>query len=238
MRKFLWQGSSGRGYAKVSWLQVCKSKEEGGLGIRRVVHMNQALMLKHLWRILQEDTQSIWVQWILLHRLHNQTIWTYSRSTTSWCWKKLVKLSTLLKAGLDYRIGDGRKFKLWTDLWHPREPLLHSFPRGPTINGLPSDSLLMTVLQHGRWNWPSVTDFDIQEIISCLPNIFPQQPDTIIWRSNAGKFNTAAALSLLQPPSPHVLWHRILGGKFKIPRHDLSFGWRYLDVFLLWTGPG
>ncbi|KAL0445598.1 UNVERIFIED_CONTAM: hypothetical protein Slati_1687700 [Sesamum latifolium] len=55
MRTFLWKGSSGSGYAKVSWVQVCMPKEEGGLGIRRVLHMNQALMLKHVWRILQED---------------------------------------------------------------------------------------------------------------------------------------------------------------------------------------
>ncbi|KAL0444971.1 UNVERIFIED_CONTAM: hypothetical protein Slati_2219800 [Sesamum latifolium] len=82
----------------------------------------------------------------------------------------------------------------------------------------------MTVLQQGHWNWPSATDFDIQEIISCLPIIYPQQTDIITWRSSDGKFTTAAAISLLQPPSPQVLWHRLLGGKFKIPRHD----------FILW----
>ncbi|KAL0457638.1 UNVERIFIED_CONTAM: putative ribonuclease H protein [Sesamum latifolium] len=86
MRQFLWQGSSGRGYAKVSWLRICSPKTEGGLGIRRVLHLNQALMLKQVWRILQEDEQSIWVQWVLTYRLRTQTM-----------------------------IGDGRKFKLWTD---------------------------------------------------------------------------------------------------------------------------
>ncbi|KAL0439655.1 UNVERIFIED_CONTAM: hypothetical protein Slati_2448500 [Sesamum latifolium] len=144
MRQFLWKGSSGRGYAKVSWQQVCASKKEGGLGIRRVLHLNQALMLKQVRHILQEDEQSIWVQWVLIHRLRIQTMWVYQCSTATWCCKKLIKLSTLLILGLEYRIGDGRKFKLWTDLWHPRGPLIHSFPRGPTITGLPADSLLMT----------------------------------------------------------------------------------------------
>ncbi|KAL0386421.1 UNVERIFIED_CONTAM: hypothetical protein Slati_4603300 [Sesamum latifolium] len=69
MRTFLWKGSSRTGYAKVSWGQVCKPKEEGGLGIRSVLHLNQALMLKHVWRILQEDPHSIWVAWVLRHRL-------------------------------------------------------------------------------------------------------------------------------------------------------------------------
>ncbi|KAL0402147.1 UNVERIFIED_CONTAM: hypothetical protein Slati_4244600, partial [Sesamum latifolium] len=87
---------------------------------------------------------------------------------------------------------------------------------------LPSDSLLMTVLHHGQWSWPAESHFDIQEIVADLPSIGPQQSDIIRWKS--GTFNTAAVLSLLQPASPHVLWHHLLGGKFKIPRHD----------FILW----
>ncbi|KAL0285152.1 UNVERIFIED_CONTAM: Retrovirus-related Pol polyprotein from type-2 retrotransposable element R2DM [Sesamum radiatum] len=65
MRAFLWKGSTGSGLAKVSWDHVCKSKEEGGLGLRRVLYMNQALMLKNVWRLLQEDPNSIWVAWVL-----------------------------------------------------------------------------------------------------------------------------------------------------------------------------
>ncbi|KAK4383213.1 hypothetical protein Sango_2797500 [Sesamum angolense] len=63
MRKFLLQGPSGRGNAKVAWEQICKPKEEGGLGIRSLIATNQALILKHLWRILQNDGTSIWVDW-------------------------------------------------------------------------------------------------------------------------------------------------------------------------------
>ncbi|KAL0286334.1 UNVERIFIED_CONTAM: hypothetical protein Sradi_7150100 [Sesamum radiatum] len=83
----------------------------------------------------------------------------------------------------------------------------------------------MTVIQHGNWNWPSEIDFHIQEIISGLPNISLNQSDTILWRTNGGKFTTAAAFSVLQPPSVHVLWS-FIGRKFKIPRHD----------FILWLG--
>ncbi|KAL0411763.1 UNVERIFIED_CONTAM: hypothetical protein Slati_3766000, partial [Sesamum latifolium] len=182
MRAFLWKGSSGSGYAKVSWVQVCKPKEEGGLGIRSVLHMNQALMLKHVWRILQQDPRSLWVAWVVRHKLRYQSIWATTPASASWCWKKIIKISSLLKEGLEYRV----------------------------------------VLHHGQWSWPAESHFDIQEIVADLPSIGPQQSDIIRWKS--GTFNTAAVLSLLQPASPHVLWHHLLGGKFKIPRHD----------FILW----
>ncbi|KAL0313681.1 UNVERIFIED_CONTAM: hypothetical protein Scaly_2910900 [Sesamum calycinum] len=64
MRKFLWQGSTGSGNAKVAWDQLCKPKAEGGLGIRSLITTNQALILKQLWRLLQNDGTSIWVDWI------------------------------------------------------------------------------------------------------------------------------------------------------------------------------
>ncbi|KAL0281795.1 UNVERIFIED_CONTAM: Retrovirus-related Pol polyprotein from type-2 retrotransposable element R2DM [Sesamum radiatum] len=113
-----------------------------------------------------------------LEGLRNQSIWTYHSSNSSWCWKKLIKLSSLMRPGLDYQVGDGQQFMVWTDIWHPQGPLLRSFPRGPSITGLPADSLLRTVMLHGTWNWPSECDFDIQDIISSLPIIHPNQPDT------------------------------------------------------------
>ncbi|KAL0293620.1 UNVERIFIED_CONTAM: hypothetical protein Sradi_6926600 [Sesamum radiatum] len=166
MRNFLWKGATGSGYAKVSWAQVCRPKVEGGLGIRRVLFMNQALMMKHLWRVLQADTSSIWVAWVLRY----------------------------------------------------------SFPRGPSITGLPSDSLLKSVIRQTSWDWPSESAFDIQEIIAGLPTIFPNQPDTILWRFNGGRFTSGSALTILQPAYPAVYWHHLLRGKFKIPRH----------CFILW----
>ncbi|KAL0295502.1 UNVERIFIED_CONTAM: hypothetical protein Scaly_3102500 [Sesamum calycinum] len=81
IRKFLWQGSTGRGYAKVAWEQICRPKEEGGLGFRSIMIMNQALMLKHLWKLIQPDSESIWVNWILHYRLRKTTLWTFTGST-------------------------------------------------------------------------------------------------------------------------------------------------------------
>ncbi|KAL0294832.1 UNVERIFIED_CONTAM: hypothetical protein Sangu_3209800 [Sesamum angustifolium] len=62
MRRFLWHGSSGSGIAKVAWVQVCKPKEEGGLGISSLIATNQAYAETTL-----EDTNNMmatqWVDW-------------------------------------------------------------------------------------------------------------------------------------------------------------------------------
>ncbi|KAL0287048.1 UNVERIFIED_CONTAM: putative ribonuclease H protein [Sesamum radiatum] len=150
IRKFLWQGSTGCGYAKVSWEQICKPKEEGGLGFRTIITMNQALMLKHLWRLIQLDRSSIWVDWILQYRLRNSSLWSYTGATGSWGWKKMLKLRPLLRCGLTYRVGNGDSFKLWKDIWHENGPLCLSYPRGPTTTGLPLDAPLSCVIQ--KWS--------------------------------------------------------------------------------------
>ncbi|KAL0444922.1 UNVERIFIED_CONTAM: hypothetical protein Slati_2214900 [Sesamum latifolium] len=151
-------------------------------------------------------------------------LWTAKVSNATWCWKKLVKLSSLIKPGLVYRVGDDNKFKLWLDLWHERGPFITSFPTGPSITGLPSDTLLQEVLQQGQWAWPSETDFDINEIISSLPTTNPGESDSILWNTNSGQFSTVAAMALLQPSTSYVQWHSLLEGKFKILRHN----------FILW----
>ncbi|KAL0285171.1 UNVERIFIED_CONTAM: hypothetical protein Scaly_2826500 [Sesamum calycinum] len=172
MRRFLWHGS---GNAKVAWEQICKPKQEGGLGIRSLMITNQALMLKQLWRLIQNDGTSIWVEWIQRHRLRQSTIWTFNGATGSWGWKKLLKLRPLLQRGVIYKVGDGSSFSLWQDVWHERGPLCLTFPRGPVITGLPLSSPLSSVLQRNQWSWPASTDADIAEIISQLPPTQHQQ---------------------------------------------------------------
>ncbi|KAL0295119.1 UNVERIFIED_CONTAM: hypothetical protein Sangu_3204200 [Sesamum angustifolium] len=221
MRRFLWHGS---GNAKVAWAQICKPKQEGGLGIRSLVITNQALMLKQLWRLLQNDGTSIWVEWIQRHRLRQSTIWTFNGATGSWGWKKLLKLRPLLQRGVIYKVGDGSSFSLWQDVWHERGPLCLTFPRGPVITGLPLSSPLSSVLQRNQWSWPASTDADIAEIISQLPPTQPSAADSICWRSSSGKFTTKSAVSLIQPTSSRIFWEGLLNGKFKIPKH----------TFILW----
>ncbi|GAV80386.1 LOW QUALITY PROTEIN: zf-RVT domain-containing protein, partial [Cephalotus follicularis] len=59
MRDYLWAGSTTRKWGKVSWAQVCKPKEEGGLDLRRAT--------ESFWQI--EPQQTLSVTWKCLLRL-------------------------------------------------------------------------------------------------------------------------------------------------------------------------
>ncbi|KAL0420606.1 UNVERIFIED_CONTAM: hypothetical protein Slati_3083500 [Sesamum latifolium] len=94
---------------------VCRPYEEGGLGLRDVQNLNQALMSKHLWDVIRGKQDSIWVDWIFQNRLRDQTVWTASEKKGSWSWRKLLKLRAVLLLHIQYRIGDGVNLSLWKD---------------------------------------------------------------------------------------------------------------------------
>ncbi|KAL0304698.1 UNVERIFIED_CONTAM: hypothetical protein Sangu_3069000 [Sesamum angustifolium] len=231
LRKFLWQGATGRGQAKVAWDRVCQQKEEGGLGFRSILVMNKALMMKHLWKIVRQDRNSIWVAWILRHRLHNDSLWTFNGSIGSWGWKKLIKLRHVLKNRLIYQVGSGNLFKLWQDIWYEQGPLCFSYPRGPTITGLPLGSPLSSVLQHGQWHWPAQNDTEILEIMAHLPHVHQNTPDAITWRSSSVQFSVQSAIQLFQPRTNRVAWHGLLHSRKNSLQWKIGFLVGTMDVY-------
>ena len=47
----------------IHWDEVCKSKKNGGMGLRKAEETNIALQLKLLWKIISEP-ENIWVKLI------------------------------------------------------------------------------------------------------------------------------------------------------------------------------
>ncbi|KAL9671897.1 hypothetical protein QQ045_009470 [Rhodiola kirilowii] len=61
---FLWNGSrAGRSCHLQSWKMACIDKKEGGLGIKDMEMMNDAMVLNQLWDLSREE-QNLWTKWI------------------------------------------------------------------------------------------------------------------------------------------------------------------------------
>ncbi|KAL2225755.1 UNVERIFIED_CONTAM: hypothetical protein Sindi_3051300 [Sesamum indicum] len=223
LRAFLWKGMTNSGYAKVAWKDICRPKEEGGLGFKDISTLNRALMTKKLCDVIRCDRTSIWVDWLHQGRLQHTSIWTITDQRGSWEWRKILRLRIFLRNMVDYRIGDGRNFLLWQDPWHHLGPLCESFPRGPRLLGIEESSRLNTVIHEGVWQWPLIMDLECLEITHALPTILGGE-DRIIWRFENDRPTAQAIYELFDPPGSKVDWSSLLSGSLKIPRHN----------FILW----
>lgn len=63
----------------VSWVDVCKPKQEGGLGVRRLKDVNLVCSLKLVWRILSANT--LWVNWIKVYLIRKASLWSIKETT-------------------------------------------------------------------------------------------------------------------------------------------------------------
>ncbi|KAL2252863.1 UNVERIFIED_CONTAM: Transposon TX1 uncharacterized protein [Sesamum indicum] len=204
LQRFLWKGTSMTGYAKVAWKDVCKPIGEGGQGIKDIDALNRALMTKKLCDVIRCDRTSIWVEWLQLGRLQNNSIWTIDEKGGSWCWRKLLRLRSLIQPMVECRIGDGRTFYLWKDPWHHLGPLISRFPRGPSLLGLDESTKLNTVIDEGQWHWPLITDLEYLQIIYTLPQIHGGD-DRIIWRFPDGRPTAQALYRLICLLGPKMM---------------------------------
>ncbi|GJV47236.1 RNA-directed DNA polymerase, eukaryota, reverse transcriptase zinc-binding domain protein, partial [Tanacetum coccineum] len=69
LKNFVWsKNDAAKGIASLAWKEVCRPKDEGGLGLKSLKVMNHALMVKHLWNIVSKK-DSLWVKWLNVYRI-------------------------------------------------------------------------------------------------------------------------------------------------------------------------
>jgi hypothetical protein len=128
----------------VSWSKMCESKSKGGMGFWKYVDFNQALLAKQAWRILINPTslssRVLQARYFKAGDFQNAPC----PSNASFTWKSILHGRELLKEGLIWRVGDGKKISVWEDNWIPRasvqRPLGH-LPDAATVDKV-SDLLL------------------------------------------------------------------------------------------------
>jgi hypothetical protein len=140
-REFLWGGT--RGGRKINWIKwkvVCKSKLNGGLGVRDLKVVNLSLLMKWRWRLLQHDERSLWKEVLVAkygnHITHNVS-WYNSPPpyfASRW-WKDIVELEECVEGrnwlvdSIDRKMGNGAYTRFWEDSWVGNARLCDSFPR-------------------------------------------------------------------------------------------------------------
>lgn len=130
---FLWSGPElNSKKAKISWLDVCKPKQEGGLGLRSLKEENDVCCLKLIWRLVSHGN-SLWANWIQSYLIKTESFWSIKDNTTtdSWIWKKLLKYRDVVRTFCRVDVGNVALTSFWYDNWSSMGYLIDlTGPRG------------------------------------------------------------------------------------------------------------
>lgn len=129
-RAFLWAASDRVSGAQclVSWDTVCRSKAEGGLGVRSLKDVNSCLLVKLLHRLHVAPSES-WPRWVWssLDGLPLDTPGAASPLDGAH-WNSLRRLLPLYRGISRVSVGDGNRTSFWFDCWHPSGVLGEAMP--------------------------------------------------------------------------------------------------------------
>nr|TKS17240.1 hypothetical protein D5086_0000020710 [Populus alba] len=225
---FLWRGTSlSHAGAKVAWHAICYPLNEGGLGIKKLKHWNQAATIKHIWHLLA-DRNSIWAAWIHTILLRGRSFWQVKMpSNPTWSWRKILQSREWCRGWFIPIIGNGSSTFLWYDYWLPMgRRLIDAYTlRSLTATSLPWNATVSDIIVEGQWNFPTDTPILQNNWNSIVFNPKPWLEDTYMWKGHSsGKFSIASAWELLRDKRPLNNLHKLLWFSGHIPRQS----------FILW----
>ena len=124
-RNFLWGNSSScKKMQNVSWDMVTLLKHLGGLGIRKSLARNKALIAKRVWAL---RTNSYDAKAKTLRKIYPITYSATKRK--SFIWASLHKANIICDKGTRWLIRNGESICVWQDDWTGHDPI-HKFLQG------------------------------------------------------------------------------------------------------------
>lgn len=138
-RQFLWGDSEEkRKLHLVKWDKVTKNKKFGGLGVKRLLEHNSALLAKWWWRFNKEK-EALWVKVVLRKYALEDNTWLPkipNRGKPSKIWKDMCSvgdyyadMGECIIQGFKFKVNSGTRIKFWRHKWLGEETLESTFPR-------------------------------------------------------------------------------------------------------------
>ncbi|KAL5538858.1 hypothetical protein UlMin_043555 [Ulmus minor] len=122
IRRFWWgtKEENARPLCLKAWDDLCVPKAYGGLGLRRMSSMNQAIIAKWGWDLLMGKNSQclLFLQGKYLRAGSFKSV--EALPTDSTFWKAIIESRDTLLSGAYFQIGDGSSINIWEDPWVPK----------------------------------------------------------------------------------------------------------------------
>ncbi|XP_051135512.1 uncharacterized protein LOC127254464 [Andrographis paniculata] len=222
LARFFWGSyNSRRRKHWVSWSKICRPKEEGGLGIRRLEDVIKAFSFKLWWRLRQQN--SLWAN--MMEQKYYRGFFpghTQIKAHDSSVWKRLCNIRQEAQKKIYWVLGQG-SCSFWHDHWCRDQPLAnlvagnkpHRVMHNLWLDGNCDISLLSTIVPHHL----------ISSITSVLIN---SDKDVLIWKdSSSGLFSISSIWNRVRSVSPRSLIFNQIWNPMLTPTISV-FLWRLL----------
>ncbi|KAJ6835850.1 uncharacterized protein M6B38_329970 [Iris pallida] len=116
---FIWRG----GIHAISWDQLCRPREEGGVGLRPFQEVRKAACMKMAWKFIKGG--SLWADWMTSRYLRRTNFWACRIDNNfSVTFKAILRCRPVLQTAIRRRMKDGSTTDLWRDPWLGSRSLL------------------------------------------------------------------------------------------------------------------
>ena len=154
---------------------------EGGLGFKDLCKFNEAMLAKHVWRLIH-DTNSLFFRVFKTKYFPNGSIFEAKSSTGSYAWKSILKSKHLIGRGARWRVGDGQTIKIFHDAWLPTD--VGRITTSQVDLSLEATVAMLINPVSGWWNIQLIDRHFYSpdaKLIKSLPLCSTPQPDIMLW---------------------------------------------------------
>lgn len=183
----------------VNWDNGCKSKIEGGLGIRKARDQNTVVLTKLGWKIIS-DKDKLWYRVLHSKYLNDHTLYTWPvKKKSSHCWISICKNRDILRKGIKWTVGNGNDISLWHDWWCGTQPLAQ---QNNCYQSNALDKVNSILDDEGKWDIDLLSNIDNQQDLNEILKVnrprYVTFIDTPTWvPSSSGNFTTASAFTFI-----------------------------------------
>ncbi|KAA3467739.1 reverse transcriptase [Gossypium australe] len=200
MNKFWWSNNKMKtGIHWSGWDKLCLSKFNGGLGFKKLILFNKALLAKQVWRVLTQPQ-------CLLARVLKARYFPFTDILTakvgsypSFTWRSICSARELIEDGLLWRIGRGDRVNIWNAPWLPGRENIRLSGQDIRIRWTTVDQLMQP--DSATWNDEllcNLFDEDTTSRIRSIPIAGNNLEDTLVWKfEGSGAYSVRSGYRVL-----------------------------------------